>query len=325
MAVDVVGIGTPVMDLLINLPHMPPKDGSTHANEVFHQGGGKISTGMVACARLGVKAGVIVKVAGDFTGDFIISDFEYNGVDTSRIVRGEPGTTGHYGIGLSEEETGTRMLIGRRLKHVPPLSPDDIDYEYIKAAKHLLLENGDVYSQAAAKHAKANGVTVTVDADWYADVMEQMLPWVDIFIGSEYYHKERFGDLGIRESCEAVRAMGPSVVWFTLGDKGCAGLVDGIFHEIPGFSVNVRDTTGAGDVFHGAYLAALMKGMTHTECARYACAVSAIKCTYVGGRTGIPTHEITEHFLKDGEIDTQELDERLAHYRASFGKSYTNK
>jgi sulfofructose kinase len=64
----------------------------------------------------------------------------------------------------------------------------------------------------------------------------------------------------------------------------------------------------------------MMKGMTHIKCAGYASAVSAIKCTYVGGRTGIPTNSITERFLKDGVIEKKELDERLDYYRKSYGK-----
>ena len=319
MAIDIVGIGNPVMDLVVNVPFMPPKDGSVGAREMFHQGGGKISTGMVACARLGAKAGVLARVGGDFTGDFIISDFAYNGVDTSHILRGAPDTFGPYCVSLSEEETGTRIFIGRG-NNVPHLTPEEVNYGYIAHAKCILLENGDDYSVAAAVFAKENGIIVAVDGDQYTEPMEKMLPWVDIFIGSEFYYNKRFGNLGIRESCEAVLAMGPSVAWFTLGAKGCVGLVDGQFYELPSFPVKVRDSTGAGDVFHGAYLAALLEGMPHPECARYAGAVSAIKCTYVGGRTGIPSRETVRRFLRDGVIETRELDERLEYYRASFGK-----
>jgi len=321
MSVDIVGLGNPVMDLVVNLPFMPPKDSALRANEMFHQGGGKISTGMVACARLGARAGVLAKVGGDFTGDFILGDFNYNGVDTSRILRGEADTSSHFVISISEEETGTRVFIGRAPRRIiDPMTAAEVCFDYIAGAKCLLLENGGEASLAAAKFAKERGITVAVDGDSYSAEMEAMLPWVDIFIGSEFYHQKRFGDLDMRESCEAVRAMGPAVVWFTLGARGCAGLADGVFHELPAFPVDVRDTTGAGDVFHGAYLVAVLEGMGHLECARFAGAVSAIKCTYVGGRTGIPTKAVVDHYLKDGMIDTRELEERLVYYRASFNR-----
>jgi sugar/nucleoside kinase (ribokinase family) len=84
--------------------------------------------------------------------------------------------------------------------------------------------------------------------------------------------------------------------------------------------VEVKDTTGAGDVFHGAYLAAVLEGLPPDECARYASAVSAIKCMYVGGRTGLPDRRILEGFLTRGVVDTDALDQRLNYYRGNFMK-----
>jgi len=319
MAVDIIGLGTPVMDMVLNLPSLPTGDGSLRANDVFYQGGGKVSTAMVACARLGSKAGVIAKVGGNFTGDYIIHDFKHNGVDTSRILQCAPDTSSHLVITLSEQKSQSRTLIGCPSKQiVEHISPGEIDFDYLISAKFLLLENGREASIAAAKSAKENGIPVMLDGDYDAASMEQLLPFVDIFIGSEHYHRERFGDLGIRESCEAILERGPQAAWFTLGARGCVGIADNSFHEIAGNSVSVRDTTGAGDVFHGAYLTALSEGMPHHECARFANAVSAIKCTYAGGRTGIPTRNVVDKFLKENIIDTKELDERLEYYRASF-------
>ena len=315
MSVDIVGLGNPVMDLVINVPFMPPKDGAVGANEIFYQGGGKVSTAMAACARLGVPAGILAKLGGDFTGDFVIRDFEYNGVDTSRILRDKEGTTGSFVISLSEVETGTRIFIGRK-RTAAAMTVSELDYDYIAAAKYLLLENGEDYSVEAAKFAKKSGVTVALDGDSYTESMEKLLPFVDVFIGSEFYHEKRFGSLSIEESCREIMRAGPGTAWFTLGARGCAGVADGEFRELPCFEVAVRDTTGAGDVFHGAYLAALSRGHSNAECARYASAASAIKCTFVGGRTGIPNRAVLEGFLRDGVIDTGELEERLRHYRA---------
>ena len=325
MAVDIVGIGTPVMDMIVNLPFLPTEDGAVRANEMIHQGGGKIATGMVACARLGAKAGVLAKLGGNNIGDFIISDFQYNKVDTSHILRGAPDTSSHFVISLSEAKNSTRIFIGRsQPKYIEPMTVDEIDFDYIASAKYLLIENGNETSIAAAKFAKEKGLTVAIDADYFVESMEDILPWVDVFIGSEYYYQKRFENMSLRESCEAVRAIGPPVVWFTLGARGCVGLLDGEYHELPSYKVDVMDTTGAGDVFHGAYLVAMMDGMSHRECAQFSSAVSAIKCTYPGGRTGIPSREITDRFMKDGIIDKKELDERLEYYRTSFNNIVFN-
>jgi len=119
-------------------------------------------------------------------------------------------------------------------------------------------------------------------------------------------------------NCRKLHEMGPSVVWITRGELGCCGLVDGKFYNVPTFEVPVIDTTGAGDVFHGAYIAAMLEGLSHPECARYANAVSAIKVMFVGGRTGIPNREILKRFLEDGTVLTEELEKRLEYYRRNF-------
>lgn len=70
-----------------------------------------------------------------------------------------------------------------------------------------------------------------------------------------------------------------------------------------------------GMFFHGAYIVGLLEGMDAPECARFASAVSAIKCTCFGGRTGIPNRDTVQRFLETGEIDRTEAQRRLAYYR----------
>jgi len=321
-AVDIVGIGSPVMDLLINIPHFPDEEGGIHANEIFHQGGGNCASAMATAARLGASAGMIAKVGGDAIGDFIIKDFKYNGVDTSRIIRGAPDTSSSYCVAISETDKGTRKFLGRG-STVDRLKPEEIAYDYIKTAKILHIEaGGDAASLSGAKFAKENGVTVTIDAGYYSKRSEAVIPYVDVFIASEYFYKRMFPDDNApdsyRRNFEKIREMGPSVVWVTLGEKGCVGLVDGVMHEIPSFKVPVKDTTGAGDDFHGAYAAIMLEGRPHEECARHASAVAAIKCTFVGGRTGLPDRAMLKRFMDEGILPTEELQERLEYYRRTF-------
>ena len=83
----------------------------------------------------------------------------------------------------------------------------------------------------------------------------------------------------------------------------------------PAFKVKTVDSTGAGDVFHGAYIYAWLQGWDAKTCCRFCSGVSAIKCTRPGGRSGIPTLPVLEKFLATGEIDGAELDERVRHYK----------
>jgi sugar/nucleoside kinase (ribokinase family) len=318
--VDVVGLGTPVMDLVVNVPRVPRGNSAVRANEVFHQGGGNCATALVASARLGVKAGILAKVGGDSTGDFVIKDFQFNGVDTSRILRDLPDTSSTYSIAVSEVDMGTRFFIIRR-STVSPLQPDEVDYDYIAGAKVLHLDSGSPASVVAAKFAREKGITVTIDAGAYTEDRVAIIPYIDIYIASEMFYNGMFKgkEDDLEGNCRKLHEMGPSVVWVTRGPLGCCGLVDGKFYNVPTFDeVKVIDTTGAGDVFHGAYIAAMLEGLSHPECARYACAVSSIKCMFVGGRTGIPNRETLRRFLEDGTVLTEEFEKRLDYYRQSF-------
>ncbi|WP_455618738.1 carbohydrate kinase family protein [Eisenbergiella sp.] len=312
---DVVGIGTPYYDMVINVSKMPGLDGATGANEAFYQGGGKVATAMAAAARLGRSVGMIAKVGENHRGQFIINDFRYNGVDTSAIIVDAPGTSSPFCLSLSEEEHKTRIFIGKE-GTAGELLPEEIDYEYLGRAKYLHLENGRPASAAAALFAREHGIVTVMDADNYQEGIVKLLPCLDVFIASEFFYRDMFGDLPYEEGCRKLLEAGPATAIVTLGSRGSVGMTaqDGFFRT-ESFQVPVKDTTGAGDVFHGAYIVGLLEGMDAPECARFASAVSAIKCTCFGGRTGIPNRETVRKFLETGEIDRTEAQRRLAYYR----------
>ena len=102
---------------------------------------------------------------------------------------------------------------------------------------------------------------------------------------------------------------------FPLGEMGCVGVQGYEFFMEEGFTVEVMDTTGAGDVYHGAFIAGLLQGWDARQTARFSNAVSAIKCTRMGGRAAIPTFDTVMKFLETGIIDYEEIDQRVARYR----------
>jgi sulfofructose kinase len=105
-------------------------------------------------------------------------------------------------------------------------------------------------------------------------------------------------------------------VIFTLGEKGCAGYCkdEGFFVE-EAFKVDVFDTLGAGDVYHGAFLAGLARGMGVRQSARFANAASAIKICFIGGRAGIPDFETAQKFMQTGEVEDAKIKQRVQYYR----------
>jgi len=88
---------------------------------------------------------------------------------------------------------------------------------------------------------------------------------------------------------EHVFSLGPKHAGVTLGVEGYAWRENGGGGRVPAFRVSVTDTTGAGDAFHGAFALMVAEGMPPQECARWAAAAAALKCTRLGSRAGLPS------------------------------------
>ncbi len=103
----------------------------------------------------------------------------------------------------------------------------------------------------------------------------------------------------------ALRAMGPREVVITLGEKGSVGFDGEHFYEQPAFKIKAVDTTGAGDVYHGAYIYALLDGSDMAQCMRFASAVAALNCMHIGAQSGIPTLSAVQKFLKGSQTPVE--------------------
>ena len=123
-----------------------------------------------------------------------------------------------------------------------------------------------------------------------------------MLIAGEGYARGLTGVDDIWKAGNEVLGMGPRTFIETRGAAGCFGITQGEHFHIPAFEVEVVDTTGAGDVFHGAYIVGMMQGWSPRECALFSSAVAAIKCTSLGGRAGIPTFGQTMSFLKGRDV-----------------------
>ncbi len=316
---DIVGIGQPIKDFLMVIDKMPAENSFTALEDYSSQGGGKVSTALVAASRLGMKCAVMGTVGQDQKGRFVRDDFIRHGIDTSHLIERREGETG-YCVCLAERSTQNRRFFGIR-PGAGQLKEPELDYEFLKKARILHLETPDAVSKAAAAFARKQGILVSMDGDPYEDEYEnlkEMEAMTDIFIGSEAYFRKRAGKNGcIKDVLYEIAEKGCAVSAVTLGEKGAAAVVRGKYIEIPAYQgIEVVDTTGAGDVFHGAFLSAWRRGMDPVWCMRFASAVSAVKCAYIGGRSGIPEWEEAVCFMDHGCIpDTKYLEERRKFYK----------
>ena len=323
-AYDVIGFGDPFQDLVIRLSQLPPTNVNMHMDDYCFQGGGNVSTAMVASARLGLKSALIGNVGDDLLGRMILSDLEYNGVDVAH-VRVNTGCRSNFCLCMAEQVNQGKEFISKG-GDFDPIQPEDLDENFIKSARVLHVGNFTPAIIQAARWMHEAGGAVSIDAAYYRPDIYENYRYIDIFIASETYYNVMCKEEGVtnKEDYEAVlrsiQAKGPDTVIVTFGPEGCRGVRGDRYFEIPAFRVNAVDSTGAGDVFHGAYVYAWLQGWEAEESCRFCSAVSAIKCTRMGGRSGIPTLPILEKFLKEGVIDGEELDARVQHYKYGLMK-----
>ena len=154
-------------------------------------------------------------------------------------------------------------------------------------------------ASAAAKMAKDKGFRVVLDTGAFKPHATELFTLADVVIAPEYFTVEYSSGKGIADVAHELLNLGPQIVVITQGENGGFCFTQGGEFAFFGFKVEVVDTTGAGDVFHGAFVYGLLKGWEVKRTATFASAVAAIKCTQLGGRTGIPSLHKALAFLRE--------------------------
>lgn len=319
---QIVGLDTPWFDEVIHLEEVPPDNRNGRILSVTCQGGGKVSTALAAAGRLGAPAAIVAVMGTGARPNFLVEDFIAHGVDTA-YVRREPGYRDGFSVVLSDKKSGGRRILWRPVSAENALCAEDVEKARaaIEGAKYLHLCHLGEPDLYAARIARAAGVKVCFDADTRREEFMPYLHAVDILIGSEEFYLSYFADTDMtayERNIRTIYGRGFDTVIFTFGAQGCRGISGEAYFELPAFQVDVADTVGAGDVFHGAYLAGLCKGMDAKESARYASGASAVKCMAEGGRAGIPDDAMLQEFLTSGRIDIDTLRSREAYYRGKY-------
>jgi len=296
-AIDAVGVGYSCLDFLATVPGVPDPDTKTEIKALHVQGGGPTATAMVALARLGMRTALIAKMGDDVPGRVALSELERERVDTSRVVI-EEGASSQCAFILVDERTAARTVLWTR-GSVSNLNPHEVDRGLILSARCLLIDDLEIEAQeAAAAWARQGGVAVVMDAGTARAGVERLVPLATHLVASQDFPSEYTGRSDPAQAAAALLEEGPEVVVITMGADGCIALDRaGRAYEQRGFTVNAVDTTGAGDVFHGAYARGLLEGWSLERILEFSCAVAALKCTKPGGRSGIPTMAETIAFL----------------------------
>ncbi|MFN8662251.1 MAG: PfkB family carbohydrate kinase [Thermomicrobiales bacterium] len=299
---DVVGLGHCALDTIGLTPRLPHLDDHLLLDDLTQQGGGPVAQALVTLVRLGATAGFVGRVGDDDAGSRIRSGLAQEGVDTN-YLQTAPGSRSLQSMILVDASTGKRSICAFR-GNAGSVILDEPTLDYLCSGRFLHLDgHSPEAAVVAARHATEHGARVCLDAGAGARV-EHMLPLVKashIVIAAENFVFSAFPGCSVATGAAELLALGPEIVVVTRGEEGSFTLTGGAEFATPAFRVRVVDTTGAGDVFHGAYLYGLAQGWDLASTATFASATAALKCTRLGGRAAIPRLSDVMAFL--GEHD----------------------
>lgn len=296
-----VGLGLCALDYTFQVHNYPRLDDKIETAAFTRQGGGPVPTALCSLSRLGVPAAFIGKCGKDTEGRAIRDELKHFGVNTSGLILDPDSRTPRAFI-IVDKESGKRTVILDRTE-TSALSADEFKVDLIRKAKFLLIDGREVEtSLTAAMLMQKSGGEVILDAGSPRKNIADILPYVDHLVVSNRFSIDFTQEVDPGNAALKLAHMGFKSVVITSGNRGCLGATpDGHFYQQEAFEVDVMDTTGAGDVFHGGFIYGLVQGWGMPEVLKFASAVAAIKCTRLGGRRGIPELGEVEEFIRKKE------------------------
>jgi sulfofructose kinase len=284
---DVVGVGLNATDTMILIPHFPSYGGKVPFTTEIMSPGGQVASAMVCCAKLGLRTRYIGAIGDDERGRIQWESLQGTGINLDHVqVRQNCANQSAYI--LIDQRTGERTVFWNRPDCLK-MEPSELSDEMISSAGLLHIDGHDTTLVAeAARIARRHGIPVTVDVDTIYKGFEDVLPNVDYLITSSEFPARWTGEDDPLKALERIQnEYGMRCAAMTLGAHGALALMDGRFHYSPGFVVSCLDTTGAGDIFHGAFCYSLVRGFQLDEALEFSNAMAALNCMAMGARGGI--------------------------------------
>jgi len=252
------------------------------------QAGGAVGTALAAVCALGAQARYFGRLSDDEFGVIILRGLRDFGVDTSFVLT-EPDKTSPVTYTMVDERSAQRTVRFSR-GNTSELDPGDLPRGLLDDAGLLLVDGRSPAAQiAAAERAKARAIPVMLDARHLGPGMGELLDLCDVVIGSERFATEISHTSDINRSLAELTRMGPRTAVITLGDEGAIGLTGDAVVGLGPVPVTVRDKTGAGDVFRGAFAYATVQGWSLDRALPFANAAAGLNCRHLGGVGGIPS------------------------------------
>jgi len=304
---DAVGFGLNAVDHLIVAPEYPAFDTKIRLLEHTQSAGGQTATAMVALRRLGLKTAYAGRFGSDQEGLFGLRTLKNDDVNVefAEVVEGARNQIAFITIDV---RSGERTIVWDRDDRLA-YKAEEAPVEFGPMGRVLHLDAHDPPACVrVARAARESGTIVSADIDNVYDGLPELLPLIDILIGSKEFPARVTGITDERAALvELKNRYGCAIAGITIGAAGAVVYHDGRFVESPGFEApgGCRDTTGAGDAFHAGFLYGFLTGEDLETSMKFGNAVAAIKCSALGARTALPTWSELEEFFAQRRKDAK--------------------
>jgi len=298
---DVLGLGYTAVDDLLYVEAYPPADSKARVWNRQRHCGGLTATALVAAARLGARCLYAGVLGSDELSAFVTGRLREEGIGLEYVQRQEQARPVHSVIVVDQRQhTRTIFYDWEGVAGIPADWPPE---EVIRAAGVLFVDQLGLPGMIrAARVALAAGIPVVADFESIPPTPEfaELVALANHPIVSQEFAQNWTGCPNPAEAAAALWSAERQAVVVTCGAAGCwyleAEQGSAPRHQAA-YRVEAVDTTGCGDVFHGAYAAALARGQSLPERVRFASAAAGLKAAHAGGQRGIPTARQVHQFL----------------------------
>ena len=295
---DVLGIGYSAIDYIFLVPRYPAINEKLEYIEFEIQGGGPVATALVTLSRLGKSTSYIGCIGDDWNGDFIKREFIRENVKIQNLVA-QKNKRSPLSIIIVDKNSGKRTILWSR-KELDPYDEKLIKEDLLDGVKVLHLDGFEIETALKAVFfARKRNIPVVVDAGSVKKGMDMLLENSDYFVSSSVFARNFTGEKDKTRALMKLYKINKRCVVITYGEKGSIGIKNNKMVEMPAFKVDVKDTTGAGDVYHGGFIYGVLQNWGLKKTMIFASAISALKCMHLGGRKGIPDITRVNSFLKE--------------------------
>ncbi|QHE53917.1 ribokinase [Pontibacillus sp. HMF3514] len=284
-------VGSINMDLTVSTDQMPNQGETVIGKEFATFPGGKGANQAVAAARLGANVNMVGAMGDDVFGESLLNQLEQENIHTKTIHKLKDVATGTATIILSEGDNRIIVAPGANGRLTPELIQQ---HEQIIKQSDIILLQLEVpldTVQAVVKIAQQHEVPVILNPAPYQSLPDSLISGVDYLTPNEMEAEAMLDDPNSHVNKEQLIV--------TNGEKGVSTYKDGVEQVIPGFPVDVLDTTGAGDTFNGALATQLANGRPLGEAVHYANAAAALSIMKVGAQSGMPSAEEVNTFMEE--------------------------